>query len=189
MGEDDHELGDVGCTEANTVEAIGNVNLGEFSGAKTRVGMDKLAEEPWERSAELHGLRGRKADGLLIHSRVCVVHNQPWSPLSLWDDAEGGHPEVWKAESGGEREDGPKPLVTELQDLLADKTKVFFGRLVWAPSDSLTYALRVPGGCLEWNWGSPAAEVVEEATGFVGEMTNPGGNVRRRAKRSDKGIP
>lgn len=64
--------------QANSVKAVGNVDLAEPNGSVCGIRSYDLGENAFQRLAELHGFRRRQAHGSVVDAgKRVVVDNQP----------------------------------------------------------------------------------------------------------------
>ena len=187
--QDDTQLGDIGSTEANAVEAVGNVDFGELGRPKPRVDVDEATEETGEGAAELHGLGRGKPDSVLIDPRVGVVNNQPRPALTLRHDAKRGEAKIGDAEGSGEGKHCPEVLLAEFKNFLADEFHLVASGLVRPSLDGAAKSLGSPGGRTKRNRSSPATQMIKEASRLVRKMADAGRNIGGAAERGDECLP
>ncbi len=113
--------------EADALETVRNVDLCQPDGTVAWVGVDESAQDTLQCLAKLHGLWRRDACRLLVDAGVCVIDDQPRSPVSLRYDAEWREAEMGESQCHLQGKDDPKPLLAKLEHLLADKLYLIFG--------------------------------------------------------------
>ena len=115
--------------------------------------MDAL-EDSVEGAAKLHGLRGCRLLGILIHLKIAVVRDSPRAALALWHHTQGANSELRVVKEQVGREKGPMAFLDHVGVIFPKELEVFLGRFVRASVERSLSLTGVPfgvGAHVDWN--------------------------------------
>jgi hypothetical protein len=125
--------------------------------------MTDTEQEPFQGTAELHGLDGTELHCFSVDAPKGVVNNNPRSATSLRNNPKWGKAQIWHVLDQPVREEGPKAAFGKEEHLLTKEFNVFIAGFMGAPVEAFLAKLGTPRRCLHEHRGAMAAKEFEEA--------------------------
>ena len=139
--------------EPDTVVAVGNVDFLKVNRTKTRVGVPYIIQDAFQGAAKLHRLDRGHGDGGIIEAIERQVHEDAGTPITLGQNAHGGHFNIreataWDSAEGLNntiREHQPETFVDKVKQLGAQELQMVVTGLVGATGHPLVEGGLAPG--------------------------------------------